>query len=427
MISKNNATRSSPRQAYVWMWLPDATDPVVVGRLVREHDRLIFGYSRSYLERNDRISIFEPELPLQTGQINPHEGLHMAGCLRDASPDAWGRRVIIKRSFSRVGSDIDATELDDLTYILESNSDRIGALDFQDSASEYIPRESQPTALEALLPAIETVENALPLTEEVNQALNHATSIGGARPKAMIQTTNKKMIAKFASSTDRFDMVKSEFLAMRLAKSVGLNVASVRLAHSNGKGVLLVDRFDRTLSGQVWVRKAVVSALTIFGLDEMTARYASYEALAQVIRYRFTSPKSALHELFGRLVFNIICGNTDDHARNHAAFWDGKYLSLTPAYDICPQIRHSGVANQGMLIVGTDRSSTLETCLRAAPIFQLSESTAKDIIDHQISTVRGEWEAMCADAELDDDNAAFLRQHVILNDSIFEGYPHALP
>ena len=130
---------------------------------------------------------------------------------------------------------------------------------------------------------------------------------------------------------------------MRLAARAGLKVAPVRLEHVAGKDVLLVERFDRTKTNGKWTRKAMVSALTLFGLDEMMARYASYEDLAEIIRHRFTAPKATLHELYGRLVFNILCGNTDDHARNHAAFWDGARLTLTPAYDICPQSRAGNV------------------------------------------------------------------------------------
>ena len=110
-----------------------------------------------------------------------------------------------------------------------------------------------------------------------------------------------------------------------------------------------------------WQRKAMVSALTIFSLDEMMARYASYADLTETIRHRFTAPKDTLRELFRRLVFNIVCGNTDDHARNHAAFWDGKQLTLTPAYDICPQSRTGNEASQAMLITADSRRSTLAT------------------------------------------------------------------
>src|SRR5690606_22413389 len=152
-----------------------------------------------------------------------------------------------------------------------------------------------------------------------------------------IEDRERKFIAKFSASNDLYNVVKAEFIAMRLAQEVGLNVAPVQLTRAMSKDVLLIERFDRTRVEGAWQRKAMVSALTIFELDEMMAAYASYETLAEIIRYRFTKPVETLKELFGRIVFNILCGNTDDHARNHAAFWDGKALTLTSAYDICPQ------------------------------------------------------------------------------------------
>ena len=210
---------------------------------------------------------------------------------------------------------------------------------------------------------------------------------------------------------------------MRLAARAGLNVAPVQLEQVAGKDVLLVERFDRTRTKDGWMRKAMVSALTLFGLDAMMARYASYEDLAEIIRHRFTSPKSTLHELYGRLVFNVLCGNTDDHARNHAGFWDGEYLALTPAYDICPQNRTGNVASQAMLIVGNNRASTLATCLEAAPDFQLSEQAAKDIIAWQISTIRNGWDDICKEAVLTEVEHNLLGQRIFLNDFIFEGTP----
>jgi len=347
----------------------------------------------------------------------------MAGCLRDAAPDAWGRRVILNRTFGRKGKDVDIAAIDELTYLLESGSDRIGALDFQRSPSEYKARAVQTATLEELLSAAEKVEKGVPLTPDLDQALFHGTSLGGARPKAMIQDGDIKMIAKFSSSTDTYNVVKAEYVAMRLAAKAGLNVAPVRLAHIAGKDVLLVERFDRTKTTDNWTRKAMVSALTMFGLDEMMARYASYEDLAEIIRHRFTSPKATLHELYGRLVFNILCGNTDDHARNHAGFWDGNRLTLTPAYDICPQSRSGNVASQAMLIVGDNRASTLVTCLEAAPNFQLGEKAAKDIITRQISTIQDAWDDICEEADLAEVESNLFGQRIFLNDFIFEGAP----
>ncbi len=415
-----------PEEAYVWIWLPDATVPVVAGRIARDGKRLVFNYGQSYLDLDGRIPIYAPELPLRSGAIAPGAGLGMPGCLRGAAPDAWGRRVILNRTFGRKGKDIDIAALDELTCLLESGSDRTGALDFQRSPSEYVPRVVQTATLEELLSAAEKVEQGVPLTPDLDQALFHGTSLGGARPKAMIRDGDTKMIAKFPSSTDTYNMVKAEYVAMRLAAMAGLNVAPVQLEQVAGQDVLLVERFDRARTKDGWMRKAMVSALTLFGLDAMMARYASYEDLAEIIRHRFTSPKSTLHELYGRLVFNVLCGNTDDHARNHAGFWDGEYLTLTPAYDICPQSRSGNVASQAMLIVGNKRASTLATCLETAPNFQLSEKAAKDIIAWQISTIRDGWDDICKEAVLTEVEHKLLAQHIFLNDFIFEGAPKGL-
>ena len=425
MTSERRAT-AVPGEAYVWIWLPGATAPVVAGRIAWDGERLIFNYGRSYLDAHDRIPIYEPELPLLRGAIAPEAGLRMAGCLRDASPDAWGRRVILNRIFASRGTDADIAALDELTYLLQSGSDRIGALDFQHSPSEYVPRAVQTATLEELLRAAEKVEQGVPLAPDLDRALFHGTALGGARPKAMIQHGDTGKIAKFPSSTDTYNVVKAEYVAMRLASRAGLDVAAVSLEHVAGKDVLLVERFDRAKTKEGWTRKAMVSALTMFGLDEMMARYASYEDLAEIVRHRFTSPKATLHELYGRLVFNILCGNTDDHARNHAGFWDGKYLTLTPAYDICPQSRTGNVASQAMLILGDNRMSTLAACLEAAPGFQLDEKAAKDIIHRQIAAIRDGWDDICKEAVLTEVERNLFGRRIFLNDSIFEGAAEGL-
>ena len=425
MTSDRFGTKA-PEEAYVWIWLPGATAPVVAGRIAHDGERLSFNYGQSFLDRNGRIPIYAPELPLREGAIAPSVGLSMAGCLRDAAPDAWGRRVILNRAFRHKSKNDDTAALDELIYLLESGSDRIGALDFQRSPSEYVPRAVQAATLEELLSAAGKVEKGEPLTPDLDRALLLGTSVGGARPKAMIQDGDTKLIAKFSSSTDTYNVVKAEYVAMRLAARAGLDIAPVRLAHVAGKDVLLVERFDRTRTKDGWTRKAMISALTLFGLDEMMARYASYEDLAEIVRHRFTSPKATLHELYGRLVFNVLCGNTDDHARNHASFWDGKRLTLTPAYDICPQSRSGNVANQAMLIVGDNRTSTLATCLEAAPSFQLAEKAAKDIIDRQIGTIRDAWDDICEEAALTVVERNLFGQRIFLNGYIFEGTPEGL-
>lgn len=410
-------------QAYVWIWLPETTEPVVAGLLTRQDDgRLIFNYGRSYLERDDAIAIYEPELPLMAGAIETPERMQMPSSIRDGSPDAWGRRVIINRMTGLKGKQADAVELDELTYLLESGSDRIGALDFQSSPSEYVARQKQNASLEELMQSAQRVEDGVPLSPDLDRALQHGTALGGARPKALIDAPDTKYIAKFSASNDLYNVVKGEFVAMRLAKRVGLDVARVELTTGLGRDVLLIERFDRKHTEQGWQRKGLVSGLTLLGLDESEARYASYEELATLIRHRFTEPKATLEELFGRIVFNILSGNTDDHARNHAAFWDGKSLSLTPAYDICPQGRTGGEASQAMLIVGNDRMSRLTTCLAAAHLFLLDEAEARALIDAQIEAIESQWDEVCDEAEMTPVESAFLMGRQFLNPYALEGY-----
>ena len=399
--------------------MPDETEPVVAGRLQADNGKVLFNYGQSYLERigtgRPAISIYTPELPLESGVLPLAEGLVIPGCIRDAAPDTWGRRVIINKVLGLKGAEIDTLVLDELIYLVESGSDRTGALDFQLSPTEYVPRVADNPSLEELFESSERIEKGKPLTPALDQALFHASSIGGARPKALIEIGDTKYIAKFSSSSDLYEVVKGEYITMRLASMAGLDVAPVQLTKAANKDVLLIKRFDRVPKGKKWARKAMVSALTLLGLDEMMARYASYEDFAEIIRYRFTSPKRTLEELFSRLVFNILCGNTDDHARNHAAFWDGKELTLTPAYDICPQLRSGNEASQGMLIAGSNNLSQLKTCLESAHNFHLSNSEARSIFEKQIAVIEQNWDTVCEEAELSEVGRNLLWRRQFLN------------
>ncbi len=412
-------TEAAAPEAYVWAWLPGRHEPVVAGRLAPTPAGLQFNYGRSYMERPGAIPLYLPELPLQAGLLPLPTGLSMPGCLRDAAPDAWGRRVILHQRGLRGA---DPGVLGELAYLLASGSNRIGALDFQASPTRYAARSGGAATLVQLMESASRIEAGQPLTPALAEALQHGTSIGGARPKAALEDGGRQWIAKFSSSTDLYPVVKAEYVAMRLAALAGLDVAPVRLVQAAGRDVLLVQRFDRSLQGGQWQRHAMVSALTLLGLDEMMAAYASYEDLAEIIRHRFRQPGRDLRELFGRLVFNILCGNTDDHARNHAAFWDGKSLALTPAFDLCPQLRTGQEATQAMKIIGNDRLSRLATCEAAAPNFLLSDAEARAIIDGQVQVLQAHWQSVCDEARLGPAERDAMWGRQFLNPFALQGY-----
>ncbi len=414
-----------PEEAYVWVWLPGATEPVVAARLHPIGDLVNFNYGRSYLERDEAIPLYLPELPLRPGLLAPLDGLTLAGCVNDAMPDAWGQRVVMHRLLGGGAGAADPAVFGPLTYMLESDSDRIGALDFQVSAETYVPRGEDGASLEELQEAAEMVEAGKPLSAGLDRALLHGSSVGGARPKALLGDSERRLIAKFSSATDSYAIVKGEFAAMELGARVGLDVARVELTRSLGKDVLLVERFDRVggAGGSGEQRRTVVSALTMLGLDEMHGRYASYANLAQLVRERFTEPRATLRELFGRIAFNILVGNTDDHARNHSAFWDGEMLTLTPAYDICPQPRSGGEASQAMAISAEGfRMSQLRGCVEAAASYLLDEAEAREIVDGQIEAIESQWEDVCDLARMSEVERTFFWRRQFLNLYALDGY-----
>lgn len=415
-----------PSQAYVWIWLPESEEPVVAGRLEDRGGEISFVYGRSYLEREDRISIYNPELPLVERRIRPLPGLSTPGCILDAGPDAWGQRVIMNRLLGSAAASTDPADLGVLSFLLESGSDRIGALDFQASAENYVPRERKAATLDELATAAERVDTGVPLTPALDEALLRGSSVGGARPKALIDDGGRGLIAKFSSGTDTIAMVQAEYIAMELGRRAGLDIAPVKLTSALGKNVLLVERFDRVVGTAK--RRALVSALTMLELDELAARWAGYAELAQVIRERFPQPTSSLRELFARITFNILVGNTDDHARNTAAFWDGEVLSLTPAYDICPQLRSGGEAAQAM-IVGDDsdsfKLSQVAGCVQRAHLYQVSKSGAREIVDRQIEVIERDWLEVCDRAELPEAERRRFWGRQFLNPFALEGYSRA--
>lgn len=415
-------TTSELRRAYVWTWLPQSAEPVVAGLLEQtpgQRDRLRFAYARSYLARADSLSLYGPELPLRSGWIAPGAGLPMAGCLRDAYPDAWGQRVILNRLAGARGASAQVEALDRFSYLLQSGSNRFGAIDFQSDPDVFAPREDT-ADLDTLIDAVDQVEAGAVLPAAVADALVAGTSIGGARPKLLIRQGGDQFIAKLSTSTDPYPVVNAEAAAMELARMVGIAAADSRVTRAAGRELLLVRRFDRGAGG---TRAHVVSALTMLGLDEMVARYATYPGLLDVLRSHAVDAGAIGAELFGRIAFNIAVGNIDDHARNHAAFWDGDRLRLTPAYDLCPQVRSGETAFQAMAY-GRDgqRRSNFADLAGVAGEYGLSAAQARERIAGIIEGIERSWPEAADRGRLTAADRQLLWRRQILNPGVMHGW-----
>lgn len=379
---------SEREECFVYVQLPGELRTVTCGRFVLERGVGRFVYRRSYLADPAAVELDGFELPLQPGTFETARLRGLFGALRDASPDAWGRRVIER--FHAAGP------IGEVTYLLESPEDRAGALSFGRSVEPpaTVQRFNQVLQLRQLLDAAEAIDRDAPLPPQLEQLLQPGTSLGGARPKNVVEHEGALWVAKFPSRGDRFTYAAVEAAMLLLARECGLNAAEGRVTAVGEQAVLLVRRFDRERQQGGYVRHRMVSALTVLRADEEVVDRArwSYLELADELARWSDRPAEDLRELFGRIAFNALISNTDDHPRNHALLAAGRGWRLSPAYDLVPGGQRSEERRDLALVVGSmGRWANRANLLSAAPRFRLAPEEAAAIIDRVRDVVRARW------------------------------------
>jgi serine/threonine-protein kinase HipA len=380
-------------EAYVWVYLPDHPEPVVCGRLQALTDgaySLIYG--RSYRDRSEAIPLAPDSMPLGATPFIGRRVGALPGPIRDAGRDAWGRYVTEYRR--------GVANLDELDILVSGQGDRIGALAFSDSATKCEATEPPNVTLPDMEAAARGVQEGQPLPPHLLDALLHGTTIGGARPKATLRLLDgRHWIAKFSSTTDQYRVVRWEDATLTLAGAAGISVPPHRIEQVNQRDVLLVERFDRTPTKGGVTRRLMLSALTLLDLDDTETTLASYPDLSEVLLRHAQDSTLDRKQLFRRMVFNILIGNEDDHAKNHSCFWDGRRLQLTPAYDLLPQ-RRAGMEGRQAMIVGAlgpgGRESTVANALTSAARFGLDDDEAVALAREVQGVVQEQWEQQFA-------------------------------
>ena len=334
-------TSSDARECYVYITLPGEVSAITAGRFVLEQTRTgvplgRFVYGRTYLDNPRAVEIDPVELKLSRRTYETVRLKGVFGALRDAGPDYWGRRVIDKHAAK--------TGLGEMDYLLESPDDRAGALGFGLNQVPPAPRRAFNKTLD--LEKLQLLADALvkdeipadPATPQVQDLLLLETSMGGARPKAVVEDEKGLWIAKFSRDDDRWNYPRVEHAMLRLARACGINAADSRLETVAGTDVLLIKRFDREKTDAGYLRARMMSALTVLRAEEDATIRAhwSYVVLAEELRRVVAEPKKDARELFRRMCFNALISNLDDHPRNHAFIAREQHWSLSPAYDLTP-------------------------------------------------------------------------------------------
>jgi serine/threonine-protein kinase HipA len=325
---------------------------------------------------------FGPDLPLDDRTFAAALGHGMPASIRDAMPDSWGRAVINHE----LGFGLE-DQLPDVRYMLESGSDRVGAIDFQATATQYVPR-SGGGSLTAITEGAVAVEGAEPGPQLARAIRNTLTAAGGSQPKAFVQFDGRSWMAKFQTSYDaQSPLIKAERAALYIAQHAGIAVPHARLVEVDGKGslALLTERFDREVRADAGApaRRQVLSGLTI--AEDYRASGASYPKLVAQLRKLSEHPADVGRELFRRLAFRIAMRIDDDHLRNVGFFWDGSHASFTPAFDLSPDLTSTpiGLTDLG----GGTREFTLSALLRQHRHYFLERSESQEIVDRMVQTV----------------------------------------
>ena len=383
---------TSEREAYVYIQLPGTleTVPAALLRVQTLPDGTQIGrfrYGDRYLQRQEAVALDPFQLPLAKDVFEFTQLKGIAGAVRDAGPDAWGRRVIehkLERS---------AADLQEIDYLLHGPQDGAGYLSFGLKAEPPAPKRqyNRTHQLAELIAATQAIEDGRPVAAHLLERLDPGTSMGGARPKATIEDAQSLWLGKFPARDDRFNLQRVEFATLDLARRCGLNVTQARLEVVGESDVLMLQRFDRDYTDKGYLRFGLVSGLTVLdcGDSHLDRERWSYPLMADNLRRWSDKPGADCAELFRRMVFNAAVTNNDDHPRNHALLRRQKGWRLSPAYDLVPAPVMSLERRDLALTVGDfGRTASIYNLLSQAGRFGLSVQEARGQIDRLVDVVR---------------------------------------
>ena len=385
-------------ECFVYIALPGATEFVTAGRFRRDIDRHgvatgRFVYGKSYLARDDAVPIDPIELKLSARICETRLLKGVFGALRDASPDYWGRRII-ERHFGSPAPD-------ELDYLLQSPDDRAGALGFGLNPTPPAPKRKfnqsiDLARLQAFADAI-IQDQALPPEPDAQQArelMLEGTSMGGARPKAVVEDDDALWIAKFNRPDDKWNHARVEHAMLVLARECGIRTADSKLASIGDRDALLVRRFDRDRSSGGYRRARMLSALTLLRAEDTYQDRSkwSYLRLTEELRRISAQPKIDAPELFRRMCFNALITNNDDHPRNHAVIAMEDAWTLSPTYDLTPSMPISLERRDLALECGDmGRYAHADNLLSQSVRFLVNREDAAGVIDMMERTVGNRW------------------------------------
>lgn len=396
-----------PEVLYLW-WLGRADAPRLVGtlrwvrRAMQQHAGVSLRYAPAWLAQGFALS---EDLPLRDVEYLPQAPDAAVGAVDDARPDRWGERII---RFL-----IQPLRLSTLDYLYYAGDGRLGGLGVSTSATDYQPYRHgvlpQLADVQEVHDLIRQVEAQLPLDAAKLRLVSPGATLGGTKPKALLQMEGAEWVLKFPEAGDLVDLGLVEHASLTLAQTCGIEVSQTRLVPyvQNGqtRHALAVRRFDREGGAHRRHAQSAHVALRAAGMDY------GYPEMALLLR-RLGDARywpQVGDQLFRRMVFNICIDNTDDHEKNHVFLGTGQALTLAPAFDVLPTLLSLGVQSMRVGRAGAD--ATLENALSDHKAFGLTAAQAMQSVKDVVRVVNG-WQAHFMQAGVCPQDMAILRQHI---------------
>ena len=389
--------------------------PQEIGILGYEHvrgkDHFVFEYSRQWLKQHGGILLSGDLMNVPSLQ-HPRGNDNVFGFVKDSFPDRWGRLLLDRRERLTAQSEGRPTRmLTNYDYLIGiEDFTRMGGIRYKEEDSDgYINASDKYLVppienLRALCDACHEIEeielaeerNELPEQRWLDQLIDPGTSLGGARPKAnVVDTDGTLYVAKFPSKKDLENTELIEHFSHHLAAKAGIHVAKTRTIRiSKDRDLLLSERFDRTKDGR---RIHFASAMSLLGLDDGadSSTGNGYLDVVDFILHGCTDVRQNLRELYRRVAFNVMFGNTDDHFRNHGFLLTPKGWTLSPAYDINPGAK----PHQCLLIDSYTEQSDINALLSASENYMLERQEAAEIIEGVRGAIK-DWRKIATELQI---------------------------
>ncbi len=383
-----------------WKGMPA---PKCIGELtinqIRGKRAVNFTFQPDWINTHDQF-LLDPDLSWYSGPQFPASKENF-GMFLDSMPDTWGRTLMKRRAAIQareIGKPVPF--LHDTDYLLGVHDIcRMGALRFKtDPAGDFLDNDPvNPTPpwanireLQYSAEAIESGNESGDIKKWLKILIAPGSSLGGARPKANIMDTDGHLwIAKFPSGNDQVNKGAWEYLSNALARDAGIEVAESRLEHITGKhDTFFTKRFDRDKSDRIHF----ASAMTMTGKTEELIRdkTPSYLDIVEFIQFYGVNVEVNLHQLWRRIIFNILISNTDDHLRNHGFILTEAGWTISPAYDLNPSTDKAGLA---LNIDMNNNTADVELAISVGAYFRLNEKSMNNILSEAKLAVSG-WQKL---------------------------------